>query len=171
MRHGSAGRGKSASPEISEERGIISVQVTWRCLFSFTNKLHLIVLISSTTLSVASGAIVPLMAILLGKVFDSFTEYGTKKISGDVLTNKIASDVYYLLSLGGASWILNGSFFVTWLVFGELQAKRARDKLYVGMLEKEMEWYDMRKAGINAMIPRIQTYAPPILSPLSAKNR
>lgn len=62
-----------------------------------------------------------------------------------------------LVGLGSASGLLNAGYFMFWILFGELQAKSARDKLFEGMLEKEMEWYDMRKSGIDTLISRLQT--------------
>ena len=44
-----------------------------------------------------------------------------------------------------------------WLAYGELQAKSARDRLFHGLLEKEIEWYDLRMNGIGALLPRLQT--------------
>lgn len=38
------------------------------------------------------------------------------------------------------------------MLFGELQAKSARERLFDGMLNKDMEWYDKRKAGIDARL-------------------
>ena len=90
-------------------------------------------------------------------IFDAFTAFGAGTVSGDALSSKVSTNAIYLVALGGASWFLNGTYFMMWLIFGELQAKSARDKLYAGMLEKEMAWYDNRKAGINALIPRTQT--------------
>ena len=99
----------------------------------------------------------PTMALFLGWIFDAFTAFGAGTIMGNDLAGRVTQNAMYLVILGGASWFFNGSYFMLWLVFGELQAKSARDALYIGMLEKEMAWYDNRKAGINALIPRTQT--------------
>jgi ATP-binding cassette subfamily B (MDR/TAP) protein 1 len=69
----------------------------------------------------------------------------------------VSLDALALVGLGSASWLLNGGYFMLWLAFGELQAKSVREKLFDGMLEKDMEWYDMRKNGIGALVPRFQT--------------
>ena len=115
-------------------------------------------------LSVISGVITPALAILLGMIFDSFTAFGAGTITHETLSRKVVTSVIWLLALGGASWLLNGTYFMFWLIFGELQAKATRDTLYASMLEKEIAWYDMRKTGINAMIPRTQTYVHAFLS-------
>ena len=134
-----------------------TVHARWRSLFAFARRAHTGPLLVALVLSIISGAIMPTLAIFLGWIFDSFTAYGAGTLDGDDLSRKVSTNAIYLVVLGGASWLLNGTYFTFWLVFGELQAKGARDKLFASMLEKEMAWYDMRKAGINAMIPRTQT--------------
>ncbi|MCJ1322561.1 hypothetical protein MMC15_007910 [Xylographa vitiligo] len=129
----------------------------WVSLFNFTSKTHILPLTIAACLSVASGIVIPALAIFLGKIFDTFTDYGAGTISGADLTKQTSLNGLYLLGLGSVSWILNGSFFMFWLLFGELQARHIREMLFDGMLQKEMAWYDMRKSGVNAMIPRLQT--------------
>ena len=129
----------------------------WRSLFNFTARPHIVPLLLALTLSVASGIITPALSIFFGKVFDCFTAFGAGNISGADLLKKISTYGLALLGLGSASGLLNAGYFMFWLLFGELQAKGARDKLFTGMLEKEMEWYDMRKSGINTLISRLQT--------------
>lgn len=140
---------------------------TWRALFNFTSKAHILPLILALTLSVASGIVVPALAIFLGDIFDFFTQYGGDEISGPDLVHKVSRYGIYLVGLGCASGVLNAFYFMLWLVFGELQAKTAREKLFNGMLEKEMEWYDMRKAGIDTLITRLQTSVHVLLPTLS----
>ena len=129
----------------------------WRSLFNFTARPHLVPLLLALTLSVASGIITPALSIFFGKVFDCFTTFGAGTISGADLLKKISTYGLALLGLGSASGLLNAGYFTFWLLFGELQAQSARDKLFNGMLEKEMEWYDMRKSGIGTLISRLQT--------------
>lgn len=131
---------------------------SWRALFTFTSKVHVIPLILALIFSVASGIIIPALAIFLGYIFGLFTQYGAEQISGPDLVHHVARYGLYLVGLGCASGVLNAVYFMSWLVFGELQAKAVREKLFDGMLEKEMVWYDMRKAGIPTLISRLQTF-------------
>lgn len=131
---------------------------SWRSLNNFTDKAHIIPLILALILSVASGVVVPALAIFLGKIFDVFTSFGAGEISGPDLVKKVSTYGIALAGLGSASGLLHAGYFMLWLVFGELQAKSAREKLFDAMLEKDMAWYDMRKAGIDTLISRMQTY-------------
>lgn len=129
----------------------------WRSLFSFATKRHGLPLLFAIILSIASGIVIPALALFLGSIFDSFTKFGAGMLSASDLVKRVSWDGLALVGLGSASWLLNGGYFVLWLAFGELQAKSVRDKLFDGMLEKDMEWYDMRKNGIGALLPRFQT--------------
>jgi len=129
---------------------------SWRALFNFTSKAHTFPLSLALVLSVVSGIVIPALAVFLGKVFDLFTQYGAGELSGPDLVHRVSRYGLYLVGLGCASGVLNAFYFMLWLVFGELQAKAVREKLFDGMLEKEMEWYDMRKAGIDTLISRLQ---------------
>ncbi len=133
----------------------------WRSLFNFTTKKHTISLVLAILLSIGSGIVIPALAYLLGKVFDSFANFGAGKIDGPELVHKVSIWCLALVGLGSASWLLNGGYFMCWLVFGELQAKSVRDKLFESLVDKEMEWYDMRSSGIGALISRFQTYGLP----------
>ena len=148
---------ESADQEDDDERAGRVRRASWRSLFNFTSRSHLFPLLAALALSVASGIIIPALAVFLGLVFDSFTDFGAGTISGSSLIGKVSKNAIALAGLGSASWLLNGCYFMAWLVFGELQAKNVRDRLFDGMLQKDMEWYDMRKAGVGALIPRLQT--------------
>lgn len=131
---------------------------SWKSLFDFTNRRHSTVLITALILSMASGIVIPTLAIFLGKIFGLFSSFGEGKLTGEQLRHEITIDCFGLIGLGSASWALNGGYFMAWLVFGELQGKSVRDQLYGSMLEKDLEWFEMRKDGIGALLPRLQTY-------------
>ena len=128
----------------------------WRSLFNFTKTTHITTLIVATVLSMLSGFIAPAVAIFAGKLFAAFAEYGGGRTDGHELVSRVSTQCIALVALGGASWVLNGGYFMFWLVFGELQAKNAREKLFGGLMERDMAWYDMRKDGVGALIPRLQ---------------
>lgn len=130
----------------------------WMALFHFTEKRHILPLTAAILFAILSGLVVPLMAVIMGKIFGSFASFGAEKISSAGLVAQVTSQVTVLAALGAGSWIVSGAFFAGWLVFGELQAKVAREKLFEGLVDKDMEWYDMRKSGVAGLISRVQTY-------------
>lgn len=127
-------------------------------LFNFTSRSHFTTLLIALILSIASGIVIPAFAVLLGKIFNIFTTFGAGQISGPDLVEKVSTYGIALAGLGSGSGLLNAFYLGLWLVFGELQAKSGREKLFKSMLEKDMEWYDMRQFGIETLISRQQTY-------------
>lgn len=143
---------------VPSDDGYVSSSQTksqWRSLFRFTITSHYLVLFLAVVFAILSGVIVPALAYLLGKIFDAFTVYGAGKSSGDVFLDDVTRQALYVVILGTVNSLLSSCFLFYWLVFGELQVKTARIRLYSSMLDKEMEWFDMWKSGINALMPRI----------------
>ena len=103
-----------------------------------------------------AGALDPAKSYLMGKAFGGFTSYASGTLHGDGFIHLEKKYVYYLLIVSGGAWICSFLELTCWLAFGELQAKSARDRLFDGLLRKEIEWYDLRKNGIGALLPRIQ---------------
>ena len=129
----------------------------WTSLLAFTARSHLFPLFLALLFTIISGIIMPILAFILGKIFESFTTYGAGAITSSTLLSAVSTNAMYLVALGTVSWFLNGSYFALWLIFGELQAKSARDEIYGSMLGKDMSWYDNQKTGISALISRTQT--------------
>lgn len=126
----------------------------WEALFFFTTRSHLTCLLIAFAAALASGGVTPAQSYLLGKAFNAFTN----SESPDALLEKVSKSALYLAALGVGSWLVHFVFFSAWLAFGEMQANSARERLFLGMLAKNVEWYDMRKNGVGAMIPRLQAY-------------
>ena len=148
--------GRASHEGGGEEDGQVK-NAQWSALFTFTTKAHILPLLIAVLLSISSGIVIPALAIFLGKLFNLFTEYGAGKLSGPDLVHKISTYDIYMLGLAGAGMLLNAGYFGFWLYFGELQAKNVRDRLFDGLLEKDMEWFDMRTAGVNTLLSRVQT--------------
>ncbi len=147
------GVGDSGTDEDSSQ----TVRARWLSLFNFTSRSHSIPLALALFVSIVSGIIIPALAVFLGKIFDSFTSFGAGQISGSDLVKTVSTYGLALVGLGCASGLINAVYLMLWLVFGELQAKSARGKLFDKMLEKDMEWFDMRTSGIGTLISRLQT--------------
>lgn len=149
------------SPDYSAEKGDQQRKSTWRALFGFTQRDHGFILVMALVLSLASGIAIPALAIFLGKLFNLITDFGAGRLNAHDLVTKTSTYGLYLVALGCTSAILNAGYFGVWIFFGELQAKAARDQLFDGLLEKDMEWFDMQSTGANATVQRLQTYVHP----------
>jgi ATP-binding cassette subfamily B (MDR/TAP) protein 1 len=133
-----------------------AAKAPWRSLFFFTTKSNQPTLITGILFSVMAGAAPPINAWIQGKIFESFSLLGAGQLTGEELYNGDRKYVLFFVGLAAATWVVNAGESSCWMTFGELQAKGARDRLFHGLLEKEIEWYDLRKHGIGALLPRLQ---------------
>lgn len=98
----------------------------------------------------------PAQNLFVGELFEGFTMFQTGAIDRDEFMRREIKYVLYVTGVAACSWLFHSLEFMLWLANGELQAKSARDRLFHGLLEKEIEWYDLRKNGIGALLPRLQ---------------
>lgn len=146
---------KGSQPvDVSDEE---TTAAPWRALFFFTTRANVPMLVLGILFALVAGVASPAQNFVIGKVFDGFTSYAGGTLSAAQFIEQETKYVLYLVAIAGGSWLFHFLFFTTWLVFGELQGKSARDRLFHGLLEKNIEWYDMRKHGIGALLPRLQT--------------
>ena len=133
----------------------------WKAVFNFTHRAHLQAFGPAVACSICGGALGPIMAIFLGRFFDAFADFGAGKISPDKLMDRSLTSVYALLGVGAGTILLKSGMFAAWLSFGEMQAKSIRDELFQALLEKDIEWFEMRESGVGTLLARLQTYLLP----------
>jgi hypothetical protein len=133
-------------------------RTSFSSIFAFTDKKHLAVLIPALLLTTIAGAIKPAVTIFLGLIFDELTNFDSGSIVGNELLKRVSTWCIALTGLGVATMLVNSGFFYLWLVFGEMQARSVQYKSFLSLMEKEMEWYDLRAEGIGSLLVRIQTW-------------
>ncbi|KAI1974428.1 ATP-dependent permease [Ophidiomyces ophidiicola] len=129
----------------------------WRALFLFTTRRHLAPLSAGLFFAICGGLAVPLLAVILGRIFNELTSFGARSITAVQLMHNISILCVYLLALGCTILAIQSFHFSLWIIFGELQAKKARNELFEVLLGKEVEWFDLTRDGVGALLPRIQT--------------
>lgn len=133
-----------------------AVLAPWRSLFAFTTRKQVPLFSAGVVCALLAGASSPAQTLIIGKLYGGFTDYASGTLDKQEFMRKETTYVIYLVAIACGSWVLHTVDFGIWVAFGELQAKSARDRLFHGLLDKEIEWYDMRKNGIGAMLPRLQ---------------
>lgn len=128
----------------------------WLSLLRFTTKKHIPILASGVVLALAASLTTPALAILLGDIFDSFTVFGAEVISGQSLVQKVTTSCIGLACLGAASWALNASYFILFVLFGELQVASARSRLFEQLLKRNLEWFETQQDGTGALLSSLQ---------------
>ncbi|KAK2745867.1 hypothetical protein FQN57_003480 [Myotisia sp. PD_48] len=145
-------------PSTSESPKPPRLRAKWTSLFHFTSKRHIVPLVLAIIFTIAGGLVTPLLALILGKLFKAFSDFGSHSISAGRLMSTISLHCIFLVCMGGTIWVLGSVHFSLWVVFGELQAKNARKSTFEQLLEKNMAWFDGIPDGITAVLPRIQAH-------------
>ncbi|KAF1949133.1 hypothetical protein CC80DRAFT_581734 [Byssothecium circinans] len=140
-----------------EEHDIIR-RAGWKALFSFTTRKHVPVFSVAFFAAFISALTNPAIAIVFGSLFRQFTDYGAGKTTASEFLHNVGKWCTYLAAFGGLSWLSNSIYFISFLIFGELQAHSARDMIFNAMLQKDMAWYDTRNTGIAALLPSVQMH-------------
>jgi ATP-binding cassette, subfamily B (MDR/TAP), member 1 len=152
--------GVSTAPEIviEEERPTPS----FRGLYRFCTNADLALLIPAIIASVGSGLLIPAFTILLGKIFTSFGSFSTGQIPAGELEKQATPFVIGICVVGAAAWAFGWAHMALWLAFGENTARRARERVMKGLLQKNMAWYDKRVVdnGVSGSMNKAVKYHP-----------
>ncbi|KAF3480864.1 ABC a-pheromone efflux pump AtrD [Arthroderma uncinatum] len=155
MSHSSASSKLSTDSRSADEQRL---RAKWASLFYFTSRRHIAPLILALAFSVACGLTVPLLAWILGRLFNAFSNFASHSISAGQLLSDTSLECTYFLAIGSGIWFLDCVYFSLWVIFGELQAKNARKWAFEELLHKDMQWFDGVPDGLPAVLPRIQAY-------------
>ncbi|KAJ5173009.1 hypothetical protein N7492_005602 [Penicillium capsulatum] len=131
---------------------------SWGSLFGFTLRAHLPTLIPGAVFALLAGCVTPALAILLGNLFDAFTNFGAGRITGDELRTRVESNCLGVFGLGAAGWLLNGAYFAAFVVFGALQACFIRKRLFAELLKRDVEWFEAQDEGVGAFLSGVQAH-------------
>jgi ATP-binding cassette subfamily B (MDR/TAP) protein 1 len=133
-------------------------------LYRFYTHADLPLLIPALGASIASGILIPAFTILLGRIFAEFADFSAGNISADQLEHEVTLLVIGVCIVGAAAWALGWAHMALWLAFGENVAKRAREQILKGLMEKSMTWYDekLTNNGVSGNMNKAVKYIPRI---------
>lgn len=134
-----------------------NLKPSWRSLFAFTTQKDASNITVALLSTIASSLLKPAAAIFFGNIFSQLTKYGAGDTTVDEAVQQVSKWCAALAILGLAVWLVEGVFLSSWMGFGERQAKAVRERMFTGLLDKDMEWYDLQKDGISTLVIRIQT--------------
>lgn len=134
----------------------VRIQTSWKSLFNFTSRKHLPILITGSLFALCAGCVTPVLAVLLGNVFEAFTTFGAGQSDAGTLRSTIATNCLGMVGLGAAGWFLNGAYFMIFVAFGEFQASSIRGKVFVELLRRDIEWFEAQREGSGAFLSGIQ---------------
>ncbi|KAG8631462.1 hypothetical protein KVT40_000602 [Elsinoe batatas] len=142
-------------PSTEESDKIAEAPIPYRAILTFTNRSHTTILVVGITAAIIKGVAGPAGALLTGKIFGALSGYRPGVKTAESLIASVRQNVLYLLVVAGASFFVHFIFFTAWVIFGERQAKEARHQLFNALLKQEVAWFDCRKEGPSAMLPRL----------------
>lgn len=144
-------------PRNTQDGGEEEKAASWRSLFAFTTRKQVIYAVLSVISSFGAGIPQPTSAIFYGYIFTDLAKFGGGNATGQETLQNISIWCLALTVVGLIAWIVQGGSLSSWMTFGELQAKTVRKAMFEGMLDKDMEWYDLRKDGVGSLLIRIHT--------------
>ena len=134
----------------------ISSKASWSSLFFFTRTKHAPAALLAVLTAFCAGILVPAFAIFLGKVFNSFIDSGSGAIENSQLHREVKGTCFVLIGLAAATWILDGSYYASWIAFGELQANNARETMFDSLVVKDLAWYDTKMEGVGGFFVQVE---------------
>ncbi|KAH6901921.1 P-loop containing nucleoside triphosphate hydrolase protein [Coprinopsis sp. MPI-PUGE-AT-0042] len=157
----SGGSPKSSSGPGAEEEEAQRPRITpsIRLLFSLLTPRHRVLLLLPAILSsIISGGIAPFMTYVVGQAFDAFANFPLSsssvssssippdelKAAKDELLKQVGIAALSLLGLALGSLAMGSLTSFLWIWVGEVNAAEVRKRVYLGIMEKSMGWFDSR---------------------------
>ncbi|KAJ6161456.1 ABC transporter integral membrane type 1 [Penicillium chermesinum] len=134
-----------------------TIRTSWKSLATFTASQHVPVLALGTLFALLAGCVTPVLAVLLGNMFDAFTSFGAGHSNANSLRSTMITNCLGMVGLAGAGLVLNGAYFMVFVAFGEIQASVIRDKVFEELLKRDVEWFEAHKEGMGAFLSGIQS--------------
>ncbi|XXG67844.1 hypothetical protein AAC387_Pa06g1095 [Persea americana] len=106
-------------------------------LFTFADKLDVVLMIVGTVAAIGSGLSLPLMTVVFGQIINSFGDANKSNIVHVV--SKVAIKFVYLAAGSGVASFLQVS---SWMVTGERQAARIRGLYLKTILRQDIGFFD-----------------------------
>jgi ATP-binding cassette subfamily B (MDR/TAP) protein 1 len=128
----------------------------WKHLFAFTTPRQAGVIACAVVTAAVVAAGKTVYTVLLGKIFDISTKYGSNLLGGQETLTQISQWLAYLTVLGVAVWLSSSLDMALWITSGELRAVTARKTLFSTMIQKEMDWFDSRGDGMSSLVIQTQ---------------
>ncbi|KAK4937349.1 ATP-dependent permease, partial [Elasticomyces elasticus] len=126
-----------------------------KLLFTFGHERHLFVLFLALASSILTGCVQPALSWLSGHYLDRFSSFAAGSIDSDTFLAATWQTVYSLLSVAGASLLINGALFSCWIVYGEARARSCRKYIYICLVRQDIQWFDGIEHGVDTAVARI----------------
>ncbi|TFK17892.1 hypothetical protein FA15DRAFT_675726, partial [Coprinopsis marcescibilis] len=126
-----------------------TIQPNIPLLFSLLTARHRVtLLIPAIVTSLVSGGIAPFLTFVVGQAFDAFAKFplttNPPQEAKDTLLKSVGLAALSLVGLAFGSLALGSITSCLWIWTGEVNTGELRKRVYVGVMGKEMGWFDSR---------------------------
>ncbi|KAI0703024.1 P-loop containing nucleoside triphosphate hydrolase protein [Cytidiella melzeri] len=115
-------------------------------LFSFLTRHDLLFLVlPAVSTSIMSGAVAPFMTLVVGKVFNAFSQYpvfGANEVDKHRLLHDTRTTAFELLGLAFGAFMLSSITSSLWIWTGERNLLAVRKRVYHSVTRKDLVWFD-----------------------------
>ncbi|CAK7272088.1 ATP-dependent permease [Sporothrix epigloea] len=116
-------------------------------LFVASSRQDGFIILSATAASAAVAACKTAYALILGKVFQVITDYGSGAFPAHETLHQVGRWCLWLTVLGVGMAVCSALLMGLWIVHGETRARKVRRCLFDALLAKDMAWFDTRRGG------------------------
>ncbi|KAF6823669.1 ABC a-pheromone efflux pump [Colletotrichum plurivorum] len=95
--------------------------------------------------------------MVLGQFFQTITDYASGSSRPTETLVQTANWCIIISALGAGAFTSNALLMSTWIVFGEAQARTARQRTFDNLVHQELAWYDGQADGTPSLLIRIET--------------
>ncbi|KAG9292640.1 hypothetical protein G9A89_007012 [Geosiphon pyriformis] len=124
-------------------------------LFRFADSWDIFLMIIGSLAAVANGSSIPVMTIIFSNFLTAFGEFTLSNAQNpenlqdhrDRLHDAVMKNVIYFIIQGIATFIAAYVQMACWMIAGERQTKRIREKYYAAVLRQDISWFDVMSSG------------------------
>ncbi|RHZ65785.1 hypothetical protein Glove_311g54 [Diversispora epigaea] len=132
---------------IESQIHIDNVKASYWKLYTFATKKDWLLMFIGLVTSGVTGATLPLLTIIFGKMIDYFTRFQLHTIGSDEFTSEINHYTLIFLYLGILTFFATYIYMAAWVYTGERITRKIREKYLRAILRQNIAYFDKIGAG------------------------
>ena len=129
-----------------EQTPAASKKVGLLALFKYADSLDKLLIFIGSVFAIGNGSTLPLMTIFFGDIIQAVVTYPSTT-SASELDNQVRLGVLKMSLVGTATFLCSFVQMYCFMVSGERQSKRIREKYFQSVASQDVAWYDQHATG------------------------
>lgn len=121
---------------------LVTTQTSFFHIFRFALPFDFFLISLAIFFSLLSGLIIPLMTILLGDIFNSFTEQQLGTVTNQIFIQKINFSVLEFMLLGLCTFFFTTLMTTLWSWTAERQGRNMKDVYFRSLLKMKIDYFE-----------------------------